>query len=122
LVKSIGRKVRASWLHGWGKVRRICLAALRPGLIQTSKARRRGECSRCGACCRLTYQCPALYYLPDGMAACRYHQLRPINCRVFPIDERDLADRDMVMPERPCGFRFEDVPAASRSASRAAGS
>jgi hypothetical protein len=122
LVKRIGRKMRVSWLHGWGKVRRFCLAALRPGQVKMSKERRRGECIRCGACCRLIFKCPALYYLDDGTAACRYHQLRPMNCRVFPIDERDIADRDMVMPERPCGFHFVPGREAGRSVSRAAGS
>jgi hypothetical protein len=29
-----------------------------------------------------------------------------MNCRVFPIDERDLADRDLVLPERACGYSF----------------
>jgi hypothetical protein len=29
-----------------------------------------------------------------------------MNCRVFPIDERDLADRDLVLPDRECGFSF----------------
>jgi Fe-S-cluster containining protein len=46
-------------------------------------------------------------FMPDGTAGCRYHQLRPMNCRVFPIDERDLADRNAVMPGQPCGFYFE---------------
>jgi hypothetical protein len=30
-----------------------------------------------------------------------------MNCRVFPLDERDLAERDMIMPGQPCGFYFE---------------
>lgn len=34
------------------------------------------------------------------------HGTRPMNCRVFPIDERDLADRDLLHPEAPCGFHF----------------
>ena len=113
MVKRIGRRMRSSMLQGWGKVRRFCLATLRPGLVRTRSSQRRGECIRCGACCRLIFKCPALYYLPDGSAGCRYHQIRPRNCRVFPIDERDLADRDMVMPGRSCGFYFTVVGAAA---------
>ncbi len=109
MVKTISRKVRKSWLHGWGKVRRFCLAALMPGAVKRHVERRRGECTRCGACCKLVYKCPALFYQEDGTAGCRYHQVRPMNCRVFPIDERDLADRDMVMPEQPCGYSFLDA-------------
>lgn len=120
MVKTIGRHVRKSWIHGWGKVRRFCLATLRPRLVRRKTERREGECTRCGACCRLVYRCPALYYDSDGQAGCRYHQLRPMNCRVFPIDERDIADRDLVMPERACGFSFRD--AADRGVEREAGS
>ncbi len=107
MVKTIGRQVRKSWVHGWGKVRRFCLAALRPGLVKEHAVRREGECARCGACCRLVYKCPALFFDAEGGAACRYHQVRPMNCRVFPIDERDIADRDLVMPDRSCGFSFK---------------
>jgi Fe-S-cluster containining protein len=80
---------------------------LRPGLVKSKARRRMGECIRCGACCKLIFKCPALYYLPDGTAGCRYHQIKPRMCRVFPIDERDLADRDLVMPERACGYYFK---------------
>jgi Fe-S-cluster containining protein len=91
---------------------------MRRGLVRSKVERRRGECVRCGACCRLIFRCPALHYLPDGTAGCRYHQIRPMNCRVFPLDERDLAERDMVMPERRCGFYFEGqaVDAGAREA------
>ncbi len=50
------------------------------------------------------------------MTECRFHNLRPPNCRLFPIDERDLADRDMILPEQPCGFSF--VPEGRASAER----
>ncbi|MHC4915676.1 MAG: hypothetical protein ACYTGB_09305 [Planctomycetota bacterium] len=118
MVNRIGRQVRESWKQGIGKVRRFCLSTLRPRLVKAKVGRRKGECIRCGACCRLVFKCPALYHLSDGTAGCRYHQLRPMNCRVFPMDERDLAERDMVMPHHPCGFYFEgvDAPASRREA------
>ena len=42
-----------------------------------------------------------------GATYCAHYHLRPPNCRIFPIDERDLADRDLVMPDVPCGYWFE---------------
>ena len=35
-----------------------------------------------------------------------------MNCRLFPIDERDLRDRDLVAPGAPCGFHFNGKPTA----------
>lgn len=89
----------------WGKVRRFALGLLRPGYVRRSLERRSGECRRCGACCQLAYRCQFLRRTGD-ITECRFHRFRPQNCRLFPIDERDLADRDLVAPERPCGYRF----------------
>ena len=69
---------------------------------------RQGQCLRCGACCRMGLWCPALVYQDDGTALCsRYERWRSRNCRNFPIDERDIADRDIVEPNKPCGFSFK---------------
>ncbi len=89
----------------WGKVRRLALVTFRPGYVRRSIARRRGECLRCGACCRLGFRC--VWLRRNGSTTeCRFHDLRPPNCRLFPIDERDLADRDLILPHRPCGYSF----------------
>ena len=37
---------------------------------------------------------------------CTIHEIKPRVCRLFPIDERDLRDRDIVSPDHPCGFSF----------------
>ena len=89
----------------WGKVRRLYLATFRPGYVRESRARREGECQRCGACCALGVRCPCLRRNGHG-TECAIHGVRPTNCRLFPIDERDLADRDLLHPEAPCGFHF----------------
>ncbi len=94
---------------GAGKVRRFYLAHFRPGYVRESLARRVGDCHRTGACCRLMFTCPLL----DQKAApvrCSIHEIKPKVCRLFPIDERDLRDRDIVSPDKPCGFSF--VPRA----------
>lgn len=95
-----------------GKFRRFRLAHTRRGreYIRRMERLRHGECSRCGACCRLAYRCQFLRMEGD-VAACRFHNLRPANCRIFPLDPLDLADRDLVSPDRPCGFSFRDEPA-----------
>ena len=89
----------------WGKVRRLYLATFRPGYVRESRARREGECQRCGACCALGVRCPCLRRNGHG-TECAIHGVRPTNCRLFPIDERDLAERDMILPHRPCGYSF----------------
>jgi hypothetical protein len=97
---SIGRQVR-------GKVRRFFLAHTRRGraYIQKMERHRRGECERCGACCRLLHRCLFLRF-EDGLAVCAIHTRRPANCRIFPADTGDLADRNQIAPDRPCGFSF----------------
>ena len=90
---------------GWGKVRRFCLAHFRPGYVRESLARRVGQCDRTGACCHLMFTCPLL----DRRATpvrCTIHEIKPKVCRLFPIDERDLRDRDIISPDVPCGFSF----------------
>ena len=74
--------------------------------IRRGHARRTGECVRCGACCRLLYRCQFLVTDRDGATSCRIHDRRPPNCRIFPVNEADLLDRDGVLPHLPCGYSF----------------
>jgi len=47
------------------------------------------------------------FFHDDGVPACRlYDRFRPANCSQFPIDRHDLADRDLVSPNEPCGFSW----------------
>lgn len=101
----LGAKVQLSW----GKIRRFYLGQFRPGYVKSKLIMRRGECLRCGTCCKLLYLCPELEELPDGTTLCSMHENRPINCRIFPIDQRDLNDRDLISKngdKQPCGFDF----------------
>ncbi len=94
-----------------GKFRRLYLTLLRPGYVRRQRQRRRGECLRCGRCCRLAVRCPLL----EGRDRCRIYGLaRPRACTGFPVDERDLADVD-----GRCGFYFADEPAAEEALSGA---
>lgn len=88
--------------------RRLFYNIFRRRYVAASMARRRGACTRCGACCQMGARCPFLRY-ENGLAVCRmYNRRRSANCRTFPIDERDLLERDLVFPGRPCGYTFED--------------
>jgi len=102
---------RYTWRQKWqfvaGKLRRFYLGHFRKAYVAERKAARRGECARCGACCQLLHRCPWALDC-EGLAGCRIYEKRPVNCHVFPLDGRDLAERDLVIPERPCGFHFED--------------
>jgi len=91
-----------------GKVRRFCLAYTPEGraYINRMRKRRRGECKRCGYCCLLVHRCVFLKR-ENGMAVCTIHRLRPANCSIFPVDSRDIADRDQLAPHLPCGFFFQ---------------
>ncbi|HXX93297.1 MAG TPA: hypothetical protein VEN81_06660 [Planctomycetota bacterium] len=102
-----------SWLAGWwGKARRAFLISFRKGRVLEKLDRRRGGCHRCGACCKLVFRCPA-YDDSGGDPRCLIYNDRPGVCGLFPLDEKDLAERDVVMPDKKCGFFFEDAPATS---------
>ena len=99
-------------LAAW-RLRRLTLS---PAYIRRSLGRREGECRRCGACCHLRslwpmsmvkpLRCPALGWTDEGLSGCVLHDHRPGLCRVFPIDEADLAARNIIRPDLPCGYRF----------------
>ncbi len=98
-----------------GRPRRLFENWFRGKRVEESLARRRGECHRCGACCQMGNRCRFLVY-EDGLASCKvYDKRQSVNCRRFPMDKRDLADRDVILPEKPCGYNFdEDVDTCDR--------
>jgi len=101
--------LRQKLVLGLGKLRRLWLVAFSRKTIETKLERRRGACSRCGACCKLLFQCPA-YDESDGNPKCLIYNDRPGVCGLFPLDEQDLRERDLVMPDKKCGFFFSDTP------------
>jgi hypothetical protein len=110
--------LRERLILGRGKLRRLYLGFLRPGYVKESLARRVGQCDRTGACCHLMYTCPLLV-TKSTPVRCSIHEIKPLSCRLFPIDERDLEDRDIVSPDVPCGYSF--VPLAEFRRRRPAG-
>lgn len=100
---SLGWRERA--ILGWGKFRRLYLLTFRPAYVEYSLKQRIGECHRTGTCCKLAFPCP-WFGLLEYLSICRHYEHRPRNCMTFPIDERDIRDRDIVNPHNPCGFSF----------------
>jgi hypothetical protein len=98
----------------WGKIRRAFLIGFRKKRVLEKLDRRRGACSRCGACCKILFQCPA-YDDSDGSPKCLIYNDRPGVCGLFPLDEKDLRERNIVMPEKPCGFYFAEGPSEKKA-------
>jgi len=46
------------------------------------------------------------FFEENGLPACRLYKLRLPNCSKFPLDCRDLADRDLIAPDKPCGYSW----------------
>ena len=109
--------LREKVVLGLGKLRRLWLVAFSRRTVETKLERRRGACNRCGACCKLLFQCPA-YDESDGQPKCLIYNDRPGVCGLFPLDEADLRERDIVMPEQKCGFFFSDGPAPAKKGAR----
>ncbi|MCL2192256.1 MAG: hypothetical protein FWB78_02530 [Treponema sp.] len=92
-----------------GVIRRFLLYIFNKKYIKKSVAKCQGECLRCGACCRLVVsQCPYLTFDADGKSSCiKYNTTRMPNCVMFPIDHRDIKERDIVSAI-PCGYSFNE--------------
>jgi len=91
---------------GWGKIRRAVLVYLINDIAKRKLANRQGECHGCGACCELMFVCSWLDRT-NGNALCRCYDSRSKVCELFPLDERDLKDRDRANPKQKCGYWFD---------------
>jgi hypothetical protein len=58
--------VRAPFsLHTWAALRRTMMSNFLPdNLAYRYKAYQRGECNRCGLCCKIQFQCP--FFVDEG--------------------------------------------------------
>lgn len=102
------RKYRLRLL--WGKLRRQFLIIFRPRYVGAMRLRRIGACRNCGICCQLGWGCwfhRGLEMETEG--GCSRYEMRPSTCRLFPIDQRDLRDRNLLLPHTPCGYSFVTV-------------
>ncbi len=91
-----------------GKVRRFIQASLLNEDTEPLLAQRRGECNRCGACCKILFQCPFLGTDAEGQYTCRIYDKRFAQCRLFPLHARDLLELG-----EQCSYSFEPEPEPS---------
>ncbi len=94
------------FLLAMGKIRRFYYHKFSKAHILRNHKRREGECARCGTCCKLLFKCP---FLDESQtpSLCKIHNSRPMNCRIFPVDELDMRDRDIVSKDTKCGYTFK---------------
>jgi hypothetical protein len=88
-----------------GKLRRYFRVSVYTAKNEELLSLRQGECTRCGACCKILFQCPFLVEEPANEAGtaytCSIYGKHFKNCRIFPIVPRDLLD-----VEEECGYTF----------------
>lgn len=90
------------WAKVLRKVRRSYISTFHAEYVRQSiEATREGDCTRCGACCKLVYRCPFLGEDSTNQPFCRiYGELRPASCKTFPFDRIDSEVEE-------CGFVFK---------------
>jgi hypothetical protein len=104
----------------WGKLRRWYLINYRPEYVEKAHKLRRGACAHCGGCCQIVFVCPLLRKdHSTGVPGCTIYPWRPLNCSTFPIDQRDIRDRNLSSPDRQCGYRFLTEEEAAQEAGAA---
>ena len=96
-------KFRAKQVQG--KLRRFVNVRFRREEVVEALALRRGECNRCGACCEILFKCPFLKKHDDGATTCGIYEDRPDQCRLYPIEQRDLEE-----VRGSCSFYFIEKP------------
>ncbi len=101
---------RARQAHG--KLRRFVSANFRKQEVVAMLSLRRGDCNRCGACCEILFKCPFLKKHHDGTTTCGIYEDRPNQCRLFPIEKRDLEE-----VRGSCSFYFIEKPVKLEKAS-----
>jgi hypothetical protein len=99
-------------IHTWAALRRTVLAAMLPdNLAYRYKAYQRGECNRCGLCCKIQFQCP--FFIDEGPfnTRCSIYTTPhvPSACAKFPLDPKDLK---LLQREvgNACTFYYEGAP------------
>lgn len=95
-----------------GKLRRFVQANFHKQEVINMLALRRGECNRCGDCCEILFKCPFLKKHVDGTSSCGIYEDRPNQCRMFPLEKRDLAE-----VRGNCSFYFIEKPVKLEKAS-----
>jgi len=99
-------------IHSYGALRRTILSNVLPdNILYRYKAYQRGECNRCGLCCKIQFQCP--FFVDEGPfnTRCSIYTTpyAPQACLKTPLDPKDLR---LLQREvgNACTFYFEGAP------------
>jgi hypothetical protein len=95
-----------------GKLRRFVQIRFKQDEVIEALLLRRGDCNRCGACCEILFKCPFLKKHGDGTTTCGIYEDRPSQCRLFPIERRDIEE-----VRGTCSFYFIEKPIKPERAS-----
>jgi hypothetical protein len=114
MTRAVAKKLaRAPFsIHSWAALRRMLMANFLPDTILLRyKAYQRGQCNRCGLCCKIQFQCPffvdegpfntrcAIYTTPHAPSACVKFPLDPLDLRLL---QREVGGA--------CTFYYEGEP------------
>ena len=99
--RSPGEQLRFRALQLRGKIRRYFRSNIYTSDNEQLLAQRKGECTRCGACCKILLKCPFLEE-SEGEYNCSIYGNHFAQCRIFPLVPKDLEEI-----EEPCGYYFE---------------
>jgi len=72
------------------------------GILPVDK-NRKGNCIRCGACCKLPNRCPFLDFDEQGLSVCKIYHFRPLSCRKYPRTKSESLTADT------CGYSFDET-------------
>ena len=100
-----------------GKMRRFVQSTVLRQDTEPLLAKRRGECNRCGACCKILFRCPFLGTDAEGQYTCRIYEYRFAQCRLYPLHAADLRELEgsAATPSRPSRRRRRRRPARARA-------
>lgn len=98
-------------LQARGKLRRFVQAKILRQDTAPLLAKRQGDCNRCGACCKILFQCPFLGTDAEGQYTCKIYETRFAQCRLFPLHPQDLRE------VAECSYTFTDQPAVNPAVS-----
>ena len=93
-----------------GKIRRFIQSNVLTEDTDALLARRKGECDRCGACCKILFRCPFLGTDEEGKYTCQIYEQRFAQCRLFPLHSRGLLEVE------ECSYTFDEEPAPTIAA------
>ena len=84
-----------------GKLRRFIRSTVYTKDNERLLDQRKGECTRCGACCKILVRCPFLDEV-DGEYNCQIYGQHFAQCQIYPLVPKDLEE-----VEAECGYYFE---------------